>query len=93
MMYPDDTCVRIPQDLIIEQVDDEALVLDMSGNVFFSLNPVALAMMTSLREGKTLGEVAHSVGAEYDAPADHIRQDLESFVQDLLERNLASVDL
>lgn len=90
-MYPDNTCVEIRSDLVIEQVEDDALVLDMSGNTYFSLNPVALEMMTRLQAGATLAEVACAIGEAFDAPVDHIRRDLEIFIQALLTRNLASV--
>lgn len=91
-MYPEDTRVQIKPNLVIEEVEDEGLILDMNGNVYFSLNPVALAMIKRLEDGETLGEVAEAIGEEFEAPVDHIRRDVEIFLEALIERGLAWVD-
>jgi len=77
--------------LIVEQIDGECLVLDMSRNVYFGLDAVALFIWTMLERGDAFGEIVAALSERYaDVPREQLRQDACEFVEQLLAQELLS---
>lgn len=77
--------------LIVEQIDGECLVLDMSRNVYFGLDAVGLLIWTMLERGDALGDLVAALSERYpDVPYEQLRQDTCEFVEQLLAQELLS---
>ena len=64
----------------------EVIVADLKSELIFGMDEVALSIWKGLVEGHNVGEIVESVAIEYDAPRDRIEQDVEKFVQQLVDR-------
>lgn len=82
---------RVRADLVVERIEEQALVLDMSRNVYFSLNPMAVVMFESLKQGQTFEQVCDAVMAQYDVSQEIVARDLTDFIDALLARELVDV--
>ncbi len=69
-------------------VDDETVLLDLESGMYFGLDGVGQRIWNSLSEGKSLGEAARIIAAEYDVEEDQALQDAIEFTSDLVERGL-----
>jgi Coenzyme PQQ synthesis protein D (PqqD) len=74
--------------LVWRIVDDEALILDLSSGVYFSLNPVATEVWQGLQAGYSLSQIAAEVAHSYGVAEDTVRDDVEHFVEDLKQAKL-----
>ena len=73
----------VAEHVLYEQLGDQVVLLDLKLGEYFTLNGVASRMWSLLLERPSLAEVLGSLGAEYEVPADQLKQDLASFVQEL----------
>jgi len=69
--------------LIWRIVDDEALILDLSSGVYFSLNPVATEVWQGLQAGKPLARIVAEIAEIYGTAEDVVRNDMDQFVEEL----------
>jgi Coenzyme PQQ synthesis protein D (PqqD) len=74
--------------LVWRVVDDEALILDLSSGVYFSLNPVATEVWQGLQAGNSLSQIAAAVAQTYGMAEDAVLEDVQQFVEDLKQSKL-----
>lgn len=64
-------------------IDGEALVLDLQGGAYYSLNPVGTAILKGLVEGKSHDSIQQSLQQTFPGAPPDTSQDLERFVGEL----------
>ena len=69
-------------------VDDETVLLDLESGMYFGLDGVGKRIWESVADGKTLGDVAAIITAEYDVDESQALADVIAFASDLIERGL-----
>ncbi|HTR64561.1 MAG TPA: PqqD family protein [Terriglobales bacterium] len=74
--------------LIWRIVDDEALILDLSTGVYFSLNPVATEVWQGLQAGHSITQITADVATTYGVAEDTVCKDVEHFVDELRQAKL-----
>jgi hypothetical protein len=79
-------------DTLINLVDQESVLLDLKSEQYFGLNDSATEMWSALMAARTIEGACEKLLTLYDVDPERLRQDLESFVQKLVERGLAHVD-
>jgi len=84
--------VRFSDDLTYREVDGEMVLLDMETESFFGLDAVACDIWKLLQEGKTLQETCDELLEIYDVDPERLRKDLETFVENLIKNELATLD-
>ena len=78
-----------PRDgLVLEAIDDEIVVLDLSNNVYFGLNPIGRMVWAQMEDGQTLGEAVESISEEFDVDRERVDADVRSFIADAVENDL-----
>ena len=77
--------------LFAQEVDGEMVLLDMNSENYFGLDSVASDIWRLLQEGKTLDGCREELLEIYDVEADRLRNDLEAFVQQLIDNGLAEL--
>jgi len=82
--------IRIPSDVLLSEIRDEAVLLDMRSGGYFVLNEVGLRAWRSLSETGLVDDAIRAVAAEFDAPEEEIRRDVLAFVRQLIDRGLVS---
>jgi len=71
------------ENLLIHNFGDEAVILNMNNEKYYSLNGVGYRMWQVLTTTSTVEEALAELCHEYDVPEDVLRRDLDSFVQNL----------
>jgi len=74
--------------LVWRIVDDEALILDLSSGVYFSLNPVATDVWQGLQSGASVSAVVAEVAHKYGVDVAIVREDVRQFMEDLKQAKL-----
>ncbi|MBA2665056.1 MAG: PqqD family peptide modification chaperone [Bradymonadaceae bacterium] len=76
-------------DLVIEEVEDEFLILDLSQNSYFGLNALGRVIWQALGERKSFGQIVENICESFDVEAAVAAADANEFIVDILERGLA----
>ncbi len=80
---PMDSVLRISPDVQSVIDDDGAVLLDMKGGKYFSLNGLGADIWTRIEAGTALPEIEREIAEEYGVPQARIRDDVATFVQNL----------
>jgi len=83
--------VKIPERITFRRVRDEMALLNLDTGVYFGLDEVGTRMWELLAEHGRLDLVAQRMEAEYDVPADQLREDLLRLVEELRAKGLAEI--
>jgi hypothetical protein len=63
--------------------DEGAVILDIHGGQLYSTNKVGARILALLEEETNLHDIADRIKAEFDAPLERVRADLDRFVGSL----------
>ena len=83
--------VRVAPDVLFNELDGEAVVLNLTTGKYFGLNEVGTRMWALLAVHATVDVVYRSLLAEYDVSADSLQHDLVKLVDDLAGQGLVSI--
>ena len=83
--------VRVNDDVLFQELQGEAVLLNLKSGVYFGLDPVGTRIWKLFAEHEVLSEVAQAVVAEYDVAEDRCSEDLLKLVDDLEKQELVSV--
>ena len=75
-------------DVVFQAVGDEAVILNVKTTLYLGLNPVGARMWVTLTGSDSIQTAFESLLAEFDVPAERLRQDLEDFIAKLNEFGL-----
>ena len=76
--------------IVVETVDDEAILLNAEEDVFFGLNPVGYTIVTFMTDGSTVGEIIEQITTEFEVEPKEAEVDVREFLESLLEAELIS---
>lgn len=80
-------CSKLP----FEEVGGELVILDVENDVFFSSNAVGMAIWKSIEEPKSVDDLCAIIKDAFnDVRCEDIEKDVNEFIQELLERDLAT---
>jgi hypothetical protein len=82
--------IEIPSTVAFRRLDTGTVLVELATGRYFSLDPVGARCFELLHEGHDLEAAAAVLAAEYDAPAERIRADLDALVDQLAERGLVT---
>jgi hypothetical protein len=83
--------VEIPETVVYEILDGEAIVLDSSSGTCFRLNPTATRAWELLVQHGDLGEVRRAMLADFEVEVDTLDGDLDKLVVELEAKALIVV--
>jgi hypothetical protein len=83
-----DTILSIPPQVMSRLVDDETVLLDLESGMYFGLDGVGKRIWDSVTEGRSIGEIAAVITAEYEVDEVRAQADVIAFTSDLVERGL-----
>ena len=88
----DKTKVRIPRQVILRQVEDEAVLLNLDDGTYYGLNPVGARMVEVLHQGADVGSACRMLLQEYDVKEEQLRRDMERLIGEMLSRGLVTIE-
>jgi hypothetical protein len=79
--------ITVSPDLMVQHLPDgESIFLHLKTEEYFALDEVATRIWSALATGRSIEETYRQLLDSYDVDADRLRQDLDEFVGELLER-------
>ena len=84
--------LRVPEHVLVRELGGEAVLLNLDSETYFGLDEVGLRMWTLLTSAPSLGAAVNALDAEFDAPAEQLRRDLEALRDELLAHGLLAAD-
>lgn len=81
----------VSKEVIFQDLEGEAVLLNLQNGILFSLNPVAARMWELLSELGQAEKVLNQLLQEYDAPEEQLRQDLVDFIEKLKSKGLVEI--
>jgi hypothetical protein len=76
------------QDVSWQEVDDEAVVLDLASSSYFQANPTGKILLAMLVDGATASAMADALCAEFDIARDAALEDVRDFLIHLDDHGL-----
>lgn len=83
-----DARLRPARDVFMAERDGVAVLLDLRQAVYLGLDEVGTVAWREIENGASVETVTDRICAEYDAPADTVRADMQAFMTDLRRRRL-----
>ena len=83
--------VRVNDDVLFQELQGEAVLLNLKSGVYFGLDPVGTRIWQLFGEHQVLAEIARTIVAEYDVAEDRCSADLLALVADLERQGLVAV--
>ncbi len=83
MLSPDDRRPVLSPDVHSTVLEGKAVLLHLTTGKYFSLNEVGTRVFALLQEGRSLGEMRRTLGAEYEADQAVIDADLDELLRAL----------
>lgn len=84
--------VSIPDDVLFQDLDGEAVLLNLQSGKYFGLDPIGTRIWNLLAEHGTLAVAFQAILAEYDVDADRLRSDFLALVDQLASNGLIQLD-
>jgi len=86
-----DSHVRINDDVLFQELQGEAVLLNLKSGVYFGLDPVGTRIWQLFPDNERLADVAKAIVTEYEVTEDRCATDLLALVADLEKQGLVSV--
>ncbi|MDA1315105.1 MAG: PqqD family protein [Acidobacteria bacterium] len=79
---------KIPEHVIFQVLDGEAVVLNVESGRYFGLNEVGTRFWQGLEQGHSGEQITELLLGEYDVERPELQRDLAELIAALKERNL-----
>ena len=84
--------VRLPDDVLISNLQEESVILNLGSERYFGLDDVGTRVLTVLSTSDSIETAYKVLLDEYDVEAVTLRQDLLSLVEELAEHGIVTVE-
>ncbi len=88
MNEPLPLAVAIPDSVLYQELEEEAVLLNMANQQYYGLNDVGAQMWRSLMEARNIAAAEDLLVDMYEIERPALRSDLETLVRDLLKAGL-----
>lgn len=83
-----DARLRVPEDVLVSELEGESVLLNLKSEIYFGLDQMATRMWTELTKGGTIQEAYDRLCAEYDVAPEKLRSDLTELIDKLVSHGL-----
>ena len=87
-----DSTLKIRPQVLLCEVDDEAVVLDPESGQYFGLDEIGSRVWSLLQSEGRLGKIEELLLREYEVPADRLHRDLAALIAELVRHGLVEID-
>ncbi len=84
--------VTVPDSVMLREVADEAVILNLDSESYFGLDSVGARMWNALTRSDSIQAGFETLLAEYEVDAEQLRQDLDQFMENLIEHGLLELE-
>lgn len=86
-----DSILEPNPDVLWQELEGEAVLLEPEGGVYFGLDPVGTRVWALLQEPRPLGEIHALLLGEYDVEPDRLWRDLVTLAGELRQAGLVTL--
>jgi hypothetical protein len=79
----------IPDEVVLQEVGDEAVLLNLSDGVYFTLDDVGVKMVRLFRQHGDVARAVQEIAAEYEAVPARIHADMVTLLDEMVSHGLA----
>ncbi len=90
MILPSDLIEANPN-LMMADLEGEAVLLDMESGRYFGLNEVGTSVWVLIKEAKPVSEIIAALKSEYDIDAARLERDILAFLEAMKSRQLVQI--
>ena len=80
--------VRVPDDVLISNLQEESVILNLDSERYYGLDDVGTRFLSVLNTADSIEAAYEVLRDEYDVDAQNLRQDLLELVEDLVEQGI-----
>ncbi len=80
--------LRIPDDVVFEVLEGEAVVLNLETGIYFTLNEVGTRIWQLIEEHGDLVKVREAMISEYEVGEEALDRDIEALMRELVDKGL-----
>jgi Coenzyme PQQ synthesis protein D (PqqD) len=83
--------VKVPDDVLISNLQDESVILNLDSERYFGLDDVGTRILSVLTTSDSIEAAYNTLAQEYDVDGDVLRQDLLALVENLVAQGIVQV--
>jgi hypothetical protein len=83
--------IRVPEHVLMQELDGEAVLLNLKSEMYFGLDVVGMRMWQLLTTSPTIQDAYDLLLNEYEVPPRKLQQDLDDLLDKLVEQGLVQV--
>jgi len=83
--------VRMPDDVLISNLQEESVILNLDSERYYGLDDVGTRFLSVLNTSDSIEAAYEVLRDEYDVDAHNLRQDLIELVEDLVKQGILSL--
>jgi hypothetical protein len=83
--------VKVPEGVLISQLQDESVILNLDSERYFGLDNVGTRILAVLTNSDSIQAAYELLLAEYDVDRTALREDLLALIESLLQQGLVQV--
>jgi len=83
--------VKLPDDVLISDLEGESVLLNLKSERYYGLDKVGTRFLTLLSTSESIEHAFEALLAEYDVEADVLRTDLTDLLMNLREQGLVEI--
>jgi hypothetical protein len=80
--------ILLQEDTLLREVKDEAVLLNLSTESYYTLNAVGARMLQTLTNSASIEQAYRTLLSDYDADNAVLKTDLQELIEQLLEHGL-----
>ena len=84
--------VRPSANVLMREVEGEAVLLDLDTESYFGLDNVGARMWSVVNSSDSVEAAYELLKSEYDVDAETLREDLQALVEEWVQKGLARID-
>jgi coenzyme PQQ synthesis protein D (PqqD) len=86
------SCIKLNDDVLIQELQGDAVLLDLKTGVYFGLDRVGTRMWRLIGEHKAIPDIVNAVTEEFDVSEQKCTDDVLAFVKRLNEQGLIAIE-
>ena len=83
--------VHVKEDVLYQELQEEAVLLNLKTGVYFGLDPVGTRVWQLLEEHSVLTKILEVMISEYDVPEERCAEDLMTLIANMEQHGLVTL--
>ena len=80
--------VRVPDDVLISNLQEESVILNLDSERYYGLDNVGTRFLSVLNASESIEAAYEALRDEYDVDPQHLRKDLLELIENLLQQGI-----